>query len=85
VPIVPDAVHHNARIYTLEPDQPWASVLLLRDGLVVAVGDEELLDQVGGTPEVVDHDGAFLMPGLGDVHNHHLLAGRADLRRSGSP
>ena len=60
MPIVADAVHHNARIYTLEPDQPWASVLLLRDGLVVAVGDEELLDQVGGTPEVVDHDGAFL-------------------------
>jgi predicted amidohydrolase YtcJ len=79
VPIEADTVHRNARIYTLDPARPWASVLVVRDGLVAAVGDEELLDRVDGACEVVDHQGAFLMPGLGDVHNHHMLAGRADL------
>jgi predicted amidohydrolase YtcJ len=78
-PILADTVHRNARIYTLDPTRPWASVLLVRDGRVAAVGDDELLDRVDGDPEVVDHGGAFVMPGLGDVHNHHLVAGRADL------
>jgi predicted amidohydrolase YtcJ len=74
-----DRVHRNARIHTLDPARPWASVLLVADGRIAAVGDDELLAQVEGTPEIVDHGGAFLMPGLADVHNHHLLAGRADL------
>jgi predicted amidohydrolase YtcJ len=74
-----DAVHRNARIHTLDASHPWASVLVIRDGRVAAVGGDELLDQVDGDPPVIDHDGSFVMPGLGDVHNHHLLAGRADL------
>ncbi|WP_052371568.1 amidohydrolase [Amycolatopsis taiwanensis] len=72
-------VHRNARIHTLDPARPWASVLLVADGVITAVGDEELLTRLDGDPEVVDHGGAFLMPGLADVHNHHLEAGRADL------
>jgi hypothetical protein len=73
-----DTVHRNARIYTLDPAQPWASVLLVRDGVLAAVGDDDLLGRVESEPEIVDHAGAFVMPGLGDVHNHHMLAGRAD-------
>jgi hypothetical protein len=74
-----DVVHRNARIHTLDEAQPWASVLLVADGAVAAVGGEELLEQVEGNPEIVDHGGAILMPGLADVHNHHMIAGRADL------
>ncbi|QKV97641.1 amidohydrolase [Streptomyces sp. NA02950] len=74
-----DAVHHNARVYTLDPALPWASVLVVAGGAIAAVGGEELLDEIAGTPEVVNHHGGFLMPGLADVHNHHMLAGRADL------
>jgi N-acetylglucosamine-6-phosphate deacetylase len=72
-------VHRNARIHTLDPARPSASVLVVGGGTIAAVGDAELLDQVVGEPEIVDHGGAFLMPGLGDVHNHHMTAGRADL------
>ncbi|MEV4645517.1 amidohydrolase [Saccharopolyspora sp. NPDC049357] len=74
-----DVVHRNARIHTLVPAQPRASVLLVADGRIAAIGDEQLLEQVQGAPEVVDHGGAVLMPGLVDVHNHHMIAGRADL------
>jgi predicted amidohydrolase YtcJ len=79
MPTVADSVHRNARIYTVDTARPWASVLVVRDGRAVALGGEELLSDVGGDPEVVDHHGAFVMPGLGDVHNHHMLAGRAEL------
>jgi predicted amidohydrolase YtcJ len=73
--IIADQVHRNARIHTLDPARPSASVLVVAGGRVAAVGGEELLGEVGGEPEVVDHGGAVLVP----VHNHHLLAGRADL------
>ena len=73
------SVHRSARIYTLDPARPWASVLLVRDGRVAAVGDDDLLRELPSNTEVIEHGGAFLMPGLGDVHNHHMLAGRADL------
>jgi len=77
--ITADQLHRNARIHTLDPARPSASVLVVADGAIAAVGDEDLLDEVAGEPEIVDHGGAFLMPGLGDVHNHHMTAGRADL------
>ncbi|QPP05280.1 amidohydrolase [Streptomyces bathyalis] len=74
-----DVAHRNARIHTLDPAQPLASVLLVADGTLVAIGGEELLEQVEGAPEIVDHGGSVLMPSLADVHNHHMIAGRADL------
>ncbi|MFD4190285.1 amidohydrolase [Amycolatopsis thermoflava] len=73
-------IHRNARIRTLDPARPQASVLVVTDGVITAVGGEELLSaHDGGDHSVVDHGGAFLMPALADVHNHHLTAGRADL------
>ena len=70
-------IHRNARIRTLDPARPHASVLVVTDGVVTAVGGDELLSSHEG--EIVDHDGAFVMPALADVHDHHLTAGRADL------
>lgn len=77
--IAADTVHRNATFHTLDPARPRASTLAVADGRIVAVGDDDLLDRVGGDPEVVDHGGAAVLPGLGDVHNHHQVAGRADL------
>ncbi|MBB6405654.1 amidohydrolase [Arthrobacter sp. AZCC_0090] len=68
----------NAVIRTQDPKRPWARSMAVSDGRVVALDDEaEAL--VGTGTEAVDMDGAFLMPGLIDVHNHHSLAGAADL------
>ncbi|MFI6166247.1 amidohydrolase [Nocardia sp. NPDC051052] len=70
-----DTLHTNAAVWTAEESVPHASSFLVRDGVVVALDPSE----VTGHETVVDHGGAFIMPGLGDVHTHHLVAGRADL------
>jgi hypothetical protein len=38
---------------------------VVHDGRLAAVGDDELLGQVDGDPEVVDHGGAFERPPKG--------------------
>jgi predicted amidohydrolase YtcJ len=70
-------LHTNATIWTADADHPTASSLLVRDGLITAI--DPTPEQLTGNEQIVDHGGAFLMPGFGDVHNHHLLAGRASM------
>ncbi|MFK0245435.1 amidohydrolase [Amycolatopsis azurea] len=70
-----DLILTNATVYTVDGARPWASSLAIKDGKVLSLEDIER----GPNTEVVDLDGAFVMPGLVDVHNHHALAGRAAL------
>ncbi len=70
-----DLILTNATVYTVDGSRPWASSLAIKDGLVLSLEEHER----GPNTEVVDLDGAFVMPGLVDVHNHHALAGRAAL------
>lgn len=53
--------------------------IAIANGTVLAVSEGSLDHLVG--PETVRRDlaGAFVMPGLVDVHNHHAVAGRAEL------
>ncbi|MEU8637224.1 amidohydrolase [Amycolatopsis sp. NPDC048633] len=70
-----DLVVTNAVVYTVDATRPWASALTVTGGKIVALEDVDR----GPATEVLDVGGAFIMPGLVDVHNHHALAGRADL------
>jgi predicted amidohydrolase YtcJ len=76
-----DLIIRNAHIATLNPASPVASALAIRDGKVVGVGSvEDLHDEFhGADTRVVDMGGATVMPGLHDAHNHHQVAGKADL------
>ena len=76
-----DLIIRNAHIATLNPASPVASALAIRNGKVVGVGSvEELHDEFhGADTQVVDMGGATVMPGLHDAHNHHQIAGKADL------
>ena len=76
-----DLIIRNAHIATLNPAAPVASALAIRAGKVVGVGSvEELHDEFhGADTRVVDMGGATVMPGLHDAHNHHQVAGKADL------
>lgn len=73
-----DEVLANGVVYTLDPSRPWATGLAIGDGRIIAAGDD--LDELRGpATRVRDLHGAFVLPGLVDVHNHHALAGRAEL------
>jgi hypothetical protein len=61
----------NGRIRTLDPDRPQATALALSGGVIAAVGDDrEIRDVCVAGTEVVDLDGAAVVPGLIDSHMH---------------
>ncbi|HWF35514.1 MAG TPA: imidazolonepropionase [Solirubrobacteraceae bacterium] len=50
--------------------------VIIRDGMIVAVGDsEELLADWGGDAPVLDATGLTVLPGLIECHSHPLFAG----------
>ena len=76
----PELILTNARVYTVDSDRPWAEAVAVAGGRITAVGTSSDLDALAGpNTEVRDLGGAFLMPGLIDVHNHHFLAGKEEL------
>lgn len=69
-----DTVVRNARIWTADPDLPWAEALLVRDGRVAAVGaDAEVRATASGREHELDLEGRLVVPGFVDAHNHIRL------------
>ena len=67
---------HNATIYTVNAEQPWASAMVIdEDGSIVAIGDDEdVADYVDDETETVDLAGRLVLPGFQDTHAHVLDA-----------
>ena len=63
-----DMIIKNAKIFTSDKDNPWATALAVKDGKFIYVGDETGLSDVEG--EVIDLNGKFIMPGIIDSHVH---------------
>lgn len=70
---------HNARVRTMDPARPNARAVLVRDGVIAAVGDARPLAAMAPAAERVDCNGATLLPAFIDAHCH-LLATAAALR-----
>ena len=69
-------VLHNAAIYTVNPNQPWADALAVKDRRILAVGSEQtVLEQAGPTARRIDLQGRMVMPGFQDPHLHALEVG----------
>ncbi|MEJ2583645.1 MAG: amidohydrolase [Robiginitalea sp.] len=74
----PDLLLTNARIWTGNPEQPWAEAMLISEGKILETGTAVTLDpwkEKAG--EVVDASGAFVVPGFIDSHVHFLTGGLA--------
>jgi predicted amidohydrolase YtcJ len=73
----------NARIYTVNPKQPKASAIAVRQGKVLAVGDD-VSRYVGASTKTIDANRATIIPGLIDSHGHVRslgdMLGTLDLR-----
>lgn len=71
-----DLILRNARITTLDPQRPAATALAVRDGLIVAVGDDaEVMALAGADTRVIDGEGRRAIPGLHDSHTHLIRGG----------
>ncbi len=68
----------NGRIWTGNPQQPWASALALKGEKIVAVGEDKTVRRtfMKGT-QVIDLQGRFVMPGLNDSHIHFTGSSRS--------
>jgi predicted amidohydrolase YtcJ len=76
---VADVVILDAAIVTMNPAQPQASALAIRDGKIAFVGDNEAAHKwVGEKTRVVRAAGATVLPGLIDTHIH-LMSGALSL------
>ncbi len=64
----------GANIRTLDPDRPQATALAVRDGIIIAVGDDgSVRDACDGSTRIIDGSGMTVTPGLVDAHMHPFL------------
>jgi predicted amidohydrolase YtcJ len=72
-PSAADTVIVNARIYTVNVQQPWAEAVALREDKVVAVGSaKEIAAYRGASTKVIDAQGKLVLPGFVDCHIHFM-------------
>jgi predicted amidohydrolase YtcJ len=68
-----DTVIVNGKIYTLNPQQPWAEALAIRADRIVAVGsDVEIAKLQSKNTQVIDGKGRLVLPGFTDCHIHFI-------------
>jgi hypothetical protein len=67
-----DLVVVNARAFTMDARAPWASAVAVTGDRISWVGDDPA-GSVGPRTRVIDAQGATLLPGFVDAHNHVRL------------
>jgi predicted amidohydrolase YtcJ len=73
-----DLVVRGGTVHTLDAARPRAEAFAVRDGRIVALGrGADIQAHIGPGTQVVDAEGATVMPGLVDVHTHVGFAGQA--------
>ena len=61
----------HAKVYTEDPQKPWAQGLAIRKGKIVAVGtDDEVTRMRGIGTKMIDAGGKLVLPGFTDCHVH---------------
>ena len=79
-PVTPHTVYFlHGRIYTNDPQHPWAAAMAVREGKIYCIGgiDTVMLECGGGQEdaETIQLNGHFVMPGFNDAHVHLGAAG----------
>ena len=68
----------NGNILTMNPNQPAASAMAVKEGKILAVGDLVTVKETAGTNyEYVDLEGKTVVPGFIETHDHLVLYGSA--------
>ena len=71
-----DTILFNGKITTMDPDQPEASAVAVKDGKIHVVGsDSDIMAHKGSATDVIDLKGQRTIPGLIDSHTHIIRQG----------
>lgn len=71
-----ERVLYNGKVFTGDPEHPYAEAVAVRGGKIVAVGNRaEASEAVGSSAEAIDLKGKLLLPGLIDSHCHAVDGG----------
>jgi len=71
-----ERIFYNARIFTAEPNRPYAEAVAIRGDKILAVGNRgDVARAAGKKAESVDLHGKWLLPGFIDSHSHSLSGG----------
>ena len=71
-----DAVYHSGRIYTVNPDQPWAQAVAIRNGKIIFVGSDDAVRlHIGPKTIVRDLRRRLMLPAFQDSHIHPITSG----------
>ena len=63
----------NARVYTLNPQQPWAEAVAISGDKIVAVGSaHDVAPYRGSSTKVIDAGKRLVLPGFVDCHIHFM-------------
>jgi predicted amidohydrolase YtcJ len=69
----PNLIIHNAKVYTVDEQLPWAEAVAVHNGRFLAVGtNQEILNLASSETKLIDANGRLLLPGLIDSHIHFL-------------
>lgn len=87
--VIADLVLLNGSIWTVNPDQPWAEAISVKDEIILDVGRTDTIKKmIGDKTQIIDLKGALVLPGFIDSHTHFLDGGFAlssiQLREAGS-
>jgi predicted amidohydrolase YtcJ len=71
-----DVVLFHAKVFTGEPDHPYAEAVAIHGDKIVAVGNRgDVAKAVASDAKLIDLKGNFLMPGMIDSHCHAIGGG----------
>jgi predicted amidohydrolase YtcJ len=63
----------NARVYTVNPKQPWGEAIAIREGKIIAVGtNNQITPYRAASTKVIDAGGRLVLPSFTDSHIHFL-------------
>lgn len=69
-----DLIIHNGLIRTMNDQNPIAKIVIVKEGKIDHVGDDDTIIDSSGTP-IMDLKGKTLLPGFIDTHQHLISTG----------
>src|SRR5258708_40378649 len=70
-----DQIFFNAKVFTADPQHPYAEAVAIRGDKIIAVGNLPGIIKVAPTATRSDLDGKSLFPGFIDSHSHTIDGG----------